>query len=58
MNLAARITKLSPLHGVVTTASTAAALSPGHRFAVNALGAIEMKGLAEPVELAAVGRAT
>lgn len=57
VNLAARITKLSPLHGVIVTAAAARALDPGHAFSVTALGAIEMKGVAEPVELAAVTRA-
>ena len=57
VNLAARITKLSPLHGVVITAATAQALAPDHSFSITALGAIEMKGVPEPVELAAVTRA-
>ena len=57
VNLAARITKLAPQHGVVTTASTAGALRPGHPFSITALGAIEMKGIPDPVELAAVTRA-
>ncbi|MFA9566292.1 MAG: adenylate cyclase regulatory domain-containing protein [Acidimicrobiales bacterium] len=57
VNLAARITKLSPLHGVVTTAATAQALAPDHPFSITALGAIEMKGISEPVELVMVDRA-
>jgi adenylate cyclase len=57
VNLAARITKLSPLHGVVATAATVGALSADHPFSIAALGAIEMRGVAEPVELAAVTRA-
>ena len=57
VNLAARITKLSPPHGVVVTAATAQALSPDHTFWLAALGAIEMKGVPELVELAAVTRA-
>jgi adenylate cyclase len=57
VNLAARITKLSPLDGVVVTAVAAEALADDHPFVITALGAIEMKGLAEPVELAAVDRA-
>ncbi len=58
VNLAARITKLSPLHGVVTTAATAEGLRPDHPFTVSALGAIEMKGIGDPVELAAITRQT
>ena len=57
VNLAARITKLAPLNGVVTTAATADALATGHSFSVSALGAIEMNGISEPVELAAIARA-
>ena len=56
VNLAARITKLSPLDGVVATAAAAEALADDHPFVITALGAIEMKGMAEPVELAAVNR--
>ncbi len=54
VNLAARVTKLSPLHGVMVTAATADALGADHPFEVDALGAIEMKGVNEPVELASL----
>ena len=56
VNLAARITKLSALDGVVATEAAAEALADDHPFVITALGAIDMKGIAEPVELAAVSR--
>ena len=52
VNLAARVTKLAPLHGVVATVDTTDALDEQDAFAIQPLGAIEMQGLAEPVELA------
>lgn len=52
VNLAARVTKLAPLHGVVVTVDTTEALGTQDAFTIQPLGAIEMQGLAEPVELA------
>ena len=54
VNLAARVTKLAPLHGVVATVATTEALSSPHDFTVHHLGSIEMQGLVQPVELAAL----
>lgn len=54
VNLAARVTKLAPLHGVVVTADTAAAIVDHDVIAVNALGAIEVHGFSEPVDLASI----
>ena len=54
VNLAARVTKLAPLHGVVTTIATIDALHDQTHFEVHPLGAIEMQGLSKPVELASL----
>lgn len=54
VNLAARVTKLAPLHGVVATLHTTEALQARVDFTINPLGAIEMQGLADPVELVAL----
>ena len=56
VNLAARIAKLAPLHGVVATAETAAALADDEAVEVDSLGAIEVAGLGAAVELAALSR--
>lgn len=58
VNLAARVTKLAPLHGVVTTVDTTEALSSPRDFTIHRLGAIEMRGMSEPVELAALSLLT
>lgn len=52
VNLAARLTKLAPMNGVVATAATVDALSTPNQFDIGNLGAIEVAGLAEPVVLA------
>jgi adenylate cyclase len=54
VNLAARVTKLAPLHGVVVTLHTTDALQTRDEFTIHPLGAIEMQGLTDPVELAAL----
>lgn len=54
VNLAARVTKLAPLHGVVATIATIDALHDQTDFEVHPLGAIEMQGLSKPVELASL----
>ncbi len=54
VNLAARVTKLAPLHGVVATVGTTEALGAPSDVTIHRLGAIEMQGLAQPVELAAL----
>jgi adenylate cyclase len=54
VNLAARVAKLAPLHGVVATANTTDALGMRDNFTIHPLGAIEMSGLSEPVELASL----
>ena len=54
VNLAARVTKLAPLHGVVATLQTTEALLTRDEFTIHPLGAIEMHGLTDPVELAAL----
>jgi class 3 adenylate cyclase len=56
VNLAARILKLAPMNGVVASLATAESFSPDAGIDVEALGAIEMQGMAEPVELAALRR--
>ena len=58
VNLAARILKLAPMNGVVVSAATAEALGDAAGFDIDPLGAIEMPGLLEPVELASLRRAT
>jgi adenylate cyclase len=52
VNLAARITKLAPPHGMVATLDAARTLANDDHITVQPLGAIEMRGLSEPVELA------
>lgn len=54
VNLAARITKLAPPHGVVATLDAAHTLASTDHVTIQPLGAIEMRGLPEPVELAAL----
>jgi adenylate cyclase len=54
VNLAARVTKRAPLHGVVVTLHTTEALQTRDDFTIHPLGAIEMYGIADPVELAAL----
>lgn len=54
VNLAARVTKLAPLHGVVVTMDAVAGLQQQDGLAIHPLGAIEMQGIAAPVELAAL----
>ncbi len=56
VNLAARILKLAPMNGVVVSQAAADALDPEAGFEVESHGAIEMSGLADPVELAALRR--
>jgi len=51
VNLAARLTKLAPMNGVVATAETVDALSTPNQFDIGTLGAIKVPGLDEPVEL-------
>ena len=58
VNLAARVTKLAPLHGVVATVDTTDALKSPSDFRIHRLGAIEIQGLSEPVELAALASPT
>jgi adenylate cyclase len=57
VNLAARVTKLAPLHGVVATVETIGALSSPQDYLIDRLGAIEMRGLPEAVELAGLAPA-
>lgn len=52
VNLAARITKLAPPHGMVATLDAARTLEKDDHVTIQPLGAIEMRGLDEPVELA------
>ena len=54
VNLAARVTKLAPLHGIVATLDTTDALETEDDLMIHPLGAIEMPGLAGPVELVAL----
>jgi len=54
VNLAARILGLAPMNGVVVSLATGDALSPTSGIAVEPLGAIEIQGLGEPIELAAL----
>jgi adenylate cyclase len=56
VNLAARITKLAPPNGLVTTVDATQSLTDTDEFTLETLGAIEMRGLPQPVELAAVIR--
>ena len=56
VNLASRITKFAPLHGVVATADMTDALTAPNDFTIHRLGAIEMRGISEPVELATLSR--
>jgi len=56
VNLASRITKFAPLHGVVATADMTDALAAPSDFTIHRLGAIEMRGISEPVELATLSR--
>ena len=56
VNLAARILKLAPMNGVIVSLATAEALDPEAGIDVDPLGAIEIQGLTEPVELAALRR--
>lgn len=54
VNLAARVAELAPLHGVVATLDTTSRLADTEPLVVEPLGAIEMRGFPDPVELAAV----
>ena len=54
VNLAARVTKLAPLHGVVVTLHIVEGLQTQDDFAIHPLGSIEMQGISDPVELAAL----
>ncbi len=56
VNLAARITKLAPLQGVLIDTETAAAIADDDSLTTTPLGAIEMQGVAEPVELAVLSK--
>jgi adenylate cyclase len=56
VNLAARITKLAPPNGLVTTVDATETLTDADDFTIESLGAIAMRGLEQPVELAAVAR--
>jgi adenylate cyclase len=56
VNLAARITKLAPPNGLVTTLDATQTLADTDGLTIESLGAIEMRGLPQPVELAAVSR--
>jgi adenylate cyclase len=58
VNLAARLTKLAPMNGVVSTVATVDALSAPNEFVIGNLGAIAVTGLAEPVELANLSSST
>lgn len=51
VNLASRITKFAPPHGVTVTAETIDALSSKNDFVVGHLGEIEVRGMLQPVEL-------
>ncbi len=52
VNLAARITKLAPPNGLLTTMEATRTLTDPDRFTINSLGAIATRGLTQPVELA------
>jgi adenylate cyclase len=54
VNLAARITKLAPLQGVLAEPETALVVDAEDDLVADRLGAIEMQGISEPVELAAI----
>ncbi len=54
VNLAARITKLAPLQGVLAGPTTASAIDDESDLASNPLGAIEMQGIRDPVELTVI----
>jgi adenylate cyclase len=56
VNLAARVLKLAPMNGVVVTLETAQALGEDTGIVGESLGAIEMGGFTDPVELAALRR--
>ena len=56
VNLAARVLKLAPMNGVVATLNTAQALGNDSGIVTDSLGAIEMPGFSDPVELAALRR--
>ena len=56
VNLAARLLKLAPMNGVVAPLATAEQLGTDAPVDVEPLGAIEMAGMAEPVELALLRR--
>lgn len=56
VNLAARATKLAPVHGVLVTADAASGLARDEDFCFDALGAVEVRGFSSPVEFAAVRR--
>ncbi len=56
VNLAARILKLAPMNGVVATLTTADEIGSDAGIDVDPMGAIEMQGMAEPVELASLRR--
>jgi adenylate cyclase len=54
VNVAARVAKLAPLDGIVATRDIADALQHRGRFAVESLGAIEIRGVSDPVDLVAL----
>lgn len=54
VNLAARITNLAPAHGLLTTLDATRTLTDTERVAVEPLGAIDVRGITDPVELAAL----
>ena len=56
VNMAARVLKLAPMNGVVATVATIDALHAPEALALDRMGAIEMAGIAEPVELATIRR--
>lgn len=56
VNLAARIANLAPPNGLVTTVDATQTLADIDDFTLESLGAIEMRGIPQPVELAAVLR--
>lgn len=56
VNLAARVTKLAPPNGLVATVDATRTFAETDDLVVESLGAIEMRGIPQPVELAAVTR--
>ena len=56
VNVAARVTKLAPMNGVVATHELVSALADQEELDLHPLGSIEVAGVAEPVALVSVSR--